>query len=355
MSELRHDPIQKRWVIIATERGRRPSDFLVEPESTETPFCPFCEGNEDKTPPEIVSIRDNHSAPNSKGWSIRVVPNKFPALAIEGNLDREGIGIYDQMNGIGAHEVVIESPHHEISLAEQPLDHLVKILSVYQNRLQDLMRDERLRYILIFKNQGSVAGASLSHPHTQIIATPITPRTVALELESAKEHYDRKERCLFCDIISQEIKDGIRIITNNNKFVCFTPFASRFPFEVFLTPIDHCHDFAEESPDKLIHLASSLKDILMRLKKSLNNPPYNFVIHSAPNMRARGRRLTHWQTLPLDYHWHIEIIPRLTKLAGFEWGTGFYINPTPPEDAARYLREILDRANDEEVTHQAAV
>jgi UDPglucose--hexose-1-phosphate uridylyltransferase len=342
MSELRHDPIQKRWVIIATERGRRPSDFMVEPEPTESKFCPFCDGNEGKTPPEIFAIRDNGSKPNTQGWSVRVVPNKFPALAIEGDLNREGMGLFDRMNGIGAHEVVIESPNHHILLADQPVEHFTKILSVYQNRINDLMNDLRLRYILVFKNQGSVAGASLTHPHTQIIATPVTPRTVALELDSAKEHYGRKERCLFCDIIAQEIREGVRVVTRNEHFICFTPFASRFPFEIFLAPVKHCHDFAEEKPDKLYHLALSFKDILWRLKKSLNNPPYNFVLHSAPNTRDKGRRPSHWQTLAFDFHWHIEIIPRLTKMAGFEWGTGFYINPTPPEDAAKYLREISE-------------
>lgn len=352
MSELRHDPIQKRWVIIATERGRRPSDFLVEPEPTETRFCPFCKGNEGKTPPEIYAIRENSSSPNSPGWSIRVVPNKFPALAIEGDLNREGIGVFDQMNGIGAHEVVIESPHHDIDLAYQPLDHLTRILQTYQNRIKDLMNDERLRYILVFKNHGSVAGASLSHPHTQIIATPVTPRIVSMELESAREHYERKERCLFCDIISQEIKDGVRVVTQNDDYICFAPFASRFPFEIFLVPIKHHHDFSGISPDELAGLAASLKDILTRLKQSLNNPPYNFVLHTAPNTKAKGRRPTHWQTLPYDFHWHIEIIPRLTKMAGFEWGTGFYINPTPPEDAAKYLREINDEIGSEEVAKE---
>ncbi len=353
MSELRHDPIQRRWVIIATERARRPSDFLVEPEPSGGKFCPFCTGNEDKTPPEIYAVRGKGTKPNTAGWSIRVVPNKFPALTIEGELNREGLGIFDKMNGVGAHEVVIESPDHDMDLAEQPLKHFAKILSVYQHRLKDLMKDVRFRYILVFKNHGSVAGASLSHPHTQIIATPVTPRTVSLELDSAREHYQRKERCLFCDIISQELKDGDRVVSQDRNFVCFTPFASRFPFEIFLAPIDHSHNFADLDNDRLVDLAASLKDILQRLKMSLNNPPYNFVLHTAPNTGATVRRPTHWQTLPYDFHWHIEIIPRLTKMAGFEWGTGFYINPTPPEVAAKYLREITNGLSSEEIAREA--
>ncbi|TKJ38577.1 galactose-1-phosphate uridylyltransferase [candidate division LCP-89 bacterium B3_LCP] len=340
MPELRHDPIQKRWVIIATERGRRPSDFArLEPEQSGG-FCPFCEGNEDKTPPEVLVLGRDGRAPNSPGWDIRVVPNKFPALRIEGEIDRIGVGIFDKMNGIGAHEVVIESPHHEINLGDQLVEHFKKIMTVYQVRLKDLMQDLRFRYVLIFKNQGVTAGASLSHPHTQIIATPVTPRTVAMELESARNHYDVKERCLFCDIIRQEMESGERVICEVDGMVAFAPFAARFPFEIFIAPIKHSHDFSEMTEDSLFALARCLKEVLARLKIALNDPPYNFMLHTAPNTKSKTRRLNYWATLPMDFHWHFEIIPRLVRTAGFEWGTGFYINPTPPEDAARYLREI---------------
>lgn len=340
MPELRHDPIQKRWVIIATERGRRPSDFIkLEPQSSGG-FCPFEEGNEEKTPPEIIAFRRPGTAPNSPGWEVRVVSNKFPALRIEGNLDREGDGIYDKMNGIGAHEVVIESPHHDVNLSDQPLEHFQKIMRVYQMRLTDLMKDLRFRYVLIFKNHGVTAGASLAHPHTQIIATPVTPRTVAMELDSAREHYERKERCLFCDIISQDLKQGDRVISEVDGMVAIAPFASRFPFEVYITPIEHSHDFAELSDEGLTALSKCLKETLTRLRLALDDPPYNFMLHSAPNTQSKKRRPGHWVTLPYDFHWHFEIIPRLVRTAGFEWGTGFYINPTPPEDAAKYLREI---------------
>jgi UDPglucose--hexose-1-phosphate uridylyltransferase len=340
MPELRHDPIQKRWVIIATERGRRPSDFLVHSEKPATSFCPFCAGNEDKTPPEIWAIRPNGTKPNTAGWEVRVVANKFPALMIEGDLDRRGVGIYDQMNGVGAHEVVIEGPAHDTDLSDQSVEHLAKVFRAYRERLADLEHDLRFRYVLIFKNYGLTAGASLSHPHTQLIATPITPRTVAIELDSAREHYAIKERCLFCDIINQELEQDKRVVSVEENYLVMTPFASRFPFELLVTPIEHHHDFGQLSDADLGHLAVVMKKTLLRLKRALNDPPYNFIIHTSPNMLARGRRPGHWQTLPYDYHWHIEIIPRLTRMAGFEWGTGFYINPTPPEDAARYLREI---------------
>ncbi|MCX6640003.1 MAG: galactose-1-phosphate uridylyltransferase [bacterium] len=340
MPELRHDPIQRRWVIIATERGRRPSDFAkLEPEQAGG-FCPFCEGNEEKTPPEITAFRRQGTSANTPGWDVRVVANKFPALRIEGDLDRSGKGIYDKMNGIGAHEVIIESPHHEINLANQPLDQFQKIMKVYQLRLKDLMNDLRFRYVLIFKNQGVTAGASLSHPHTQIIATPVTPRTVAMELDAARNYYDLKERCLFCDIIKQDMEDGDRIIAQVDGMVAIAPFASRFPFEVFIAPLEHSHDFGVLSDDGLAALSKCLKEVLTRLNLALNDPPYNFMLHTAPNTKSKARRPSYWSTLPNDFHWHFEIIPRLVRTAGFEWGTGFYINPTPPEDAANYLRQI---------------
>jgi UDPglucose--hexose-1-phosphate uridylyltransferase len=340
MPELRHDPIQKRWVIIASERGRRPDDFPRVEEPLPRGFCPFCEGNESKTPPEIVAVRHNGSCPNQPGWEIRVVPNKFPALRIEGGLDRKGLGAYDKMNGVGAHEVIIESPRHDLNLAEAPIDHLVKVIRMYRERLVDLQRDFRFKYILIFKNYGAAAGASLEHPHTQIIATPVTPLTLAEELNSAKEHYQDKERCLFCDLIQQELESGERIVISGERFVAMTPFASRFPFEMFLAPRSHYHSFAEIGDDMIPHLAATLKEVLLRIKKCLNNPPYNFLIHTIPNVRARPKRASYWDTIEVDFHWHIELIPRLTRIAGFEWGTGFYINPTAPEEAAKYLREV---------------
>ncbi len=340
MPELRHDPIQRRWVIIATERGRRPSDFAkLEPDQSGG-FCPFDEGNEDKTPPEVYAVRRHDSEPDKPGWEVRVVPNKFPALKIEGDENRSGEGIYDKMNGIGAHEVVIESPNHDLSLGDQPLEHFEKIIRVYQMRLLDLMKDLRFRYVLIFKNQGVTAGASLSHPHTQIIATPVTPRVVSMELESARKHYELKERCLFCDIIQQERSDGSRIITQVDGMAAFAPFASRFPFEVFIAPTEHSHNFGELDAAGITALSKCLKEVLSRLKLALDDPPYNFMLHTSPNIKSRARRANYWTTLTHDFHWHFEIIPRLVRTAGFEWGTGFYINPTPPEDAAGYLREI---------------
>ncbi len=338
MPELRHDPIQRRWVIIATERSRRPDAFTREEPRPNGDFCPFCEGNENKTPPEITAIR-NGSLPNQPGWEVRVVPNKFPALKIEGGLDRRGLGAYDRMNGVGAHEVIIETPHHFQHLGDAPVDHIQKVLWIYRERLVDLLRDQRFKYILIFKNHGAAAGASISHPHTQLIATPVTPLTLAEELDSARNHYLKKERCLFCDLIQQEIESAKRIVVDGDQFIALAPFASRFPFELFVAPRFHHHSFAEASDDMLYHLAGVLKEILLRVKKCLSNPPYNFLIHTIPNIKVKPRSASYWETIELDYHWHIEFMPRITQVAGFEWGTGFYINPTAPEDAAKYLRD----------------
>jgi UDPglucose--hexose-1-phosphate uridylyltransferase len=340
MPELRHDPIQKRWVIIAAERGRRPDDFPPREQAMLSAFCPFCEGNESKTPPEIRAIRSNGSQANQPGWLVRVVPNKFPALRIEGNLDRKGFGIHDRMNGVGAHEVIVETPQHDLDMPDMPVETLQKVLWIYRERLVDLMRDQRFKYILIFKNHGAAAGASLAHPHSQIIATPVTPLTLMGELASAKEHYQDKERCLFCDMIAQEIESGERIVLLNEHFIALTPFASRFPFEIFLAPRHHHHSYADTGDDMLFDLAAILKEVLLRMQKCLNNPAYNFLLHTIPNVKARPRRTSYWDTIEGDYHWHFEIMPRLTGIAGFEWGTGFYINPTAPEEAARYLREV---------------
>jgi len=339
MSELRHDPIQKRWVIIATERSQRPQEFKVQEPERGGKFCPFCSGNEQYTPPEIFSIRESGNK-NEPGWNVRVVPNKFPALRIEGDLGRKGYGVYDLMNGIGAHEVIIESPHHSNTFPDFSVEHIVKILTAYQMRLKDLMNDIRFRYILVFKNHGAQAGASLPHPHTQIIATPITPRTVAIELASLKDHYLLKERCLICDILRDEMEKGERIVSLTQDFVVLAPFASRFPFELFIAPRNHSYDFLSCEGSLKESLAVTLKDTFSRLKKALSDPPYNFVFHIAPNVTGKPSRPGYWQTLQYDFHWHIEVIPRLTKMAGFEWGTGFYINPTPPEDAAKFLRKV---------------
>jgi UDPglucose--hexose-1-phosphate uridylyltransferase len=329
MPELRKDPIHGRWVIISTERGRRPSDFVVEQHQSVGGFCPLCEGNEDKTPPEVLAFRGNGTPPNSPGWSLRVVPNKFPALRIEGELNREGEGIYDKMNGIGAHEVLVETPLHQETLATLPPKAVENVLWAYRERITDLQRDPRLRYVLVFKNHGVAAGASLEHSHSQLIALPIVPRRVSEEIEGARNYFQYKERCVFCDIMHQEIRQRVRVISENQTFVSLAAFASRFPFETWVLPKKHHSHFEHMEPFEYEQAAEILSDTLRRINQVLNNPPYNYIIHTS----------SFSDTEKDYYHWHFEIMPKLTKVAGFEWGTGFYINPTPPEEAAGYLRE----------------
>lgn len=333
MPELRKDPILGRWVIVSRERAARPKDFMVPKSEPRGGVCPFCPGHESLTPPEILAYRTPGSPPNGPGWTLRVVPNKFPALRIEGDLDRKGIGVYDRMSGLGAHEVIIETPHHDLSLSQAPESTIRDLLWSYRERLVDLRRDPRLRFILIFKNHGEAAGASLDHSHSQVIALPIIPQTVALELHGCQAFYEYRDRCIFCDILKQELEEGSRIIEDRPATVAFAPYASRFPFEVWILPREHRCGYEGATPLDLEDLSKALSSVLKRLDNVLNSPPYNFVLHSAWYDERYPQTREY-------YHWHFEIMPILTRVAGFEWGTGFFINPVLPEDATRLLREV---------------
>jgi UDPglucose--hexose-1-phosphate uridylyltransferase len=331
MPELRKDPINGRWVIISTERSKRPTDFKSEASSSgSTKKCPFCPGYEKSTPPEILSFREQGTQPNTPGWTLRVAPNKFPALRIEGGLDREGMGLYDKMNGIGAHEVIIETPNHDEQFSDFPENRIEDVLWAYRERILDLIRDPRFRYVLIFKNHGHAAGASLEHAHSQLIALPIVPKNVMEELKGAQDYYNYKERCVYCDIVRQEVKERARVVCENPDFLAIAPFASRFPFETWILPKNHGSCYESAPKHELNFLAKIFKETLMRLDRALNKQPFNFILHTAP-LKDRDNSY---------YHWHFEITTRLTSVAGFERGSGFYINPTPPEDAAKFLREI---------------
>ncbi len=329
MTELRRDPVIGRWVIISTERGKRPSDFGQEVETGVGKFCPFCPGNEDKTPPELLAYHEPGREKNAPGWWVRVVPNKFPALQIEGSLNRQGEGMYDKMNGVGAHEVVIETADHAKDFPDLMDKHAEDVIWAFRDRIMDLKKDPRFEYILVFKNKGAAAGASLTHTHSQLIATPVVPKHVRESVNGAKNYYEYKERCVFCDMVKQEMTTGTRIVAENDDFVAFVPFAARFPFEVWVIPKVHDSDFEDIQKHEVVNLTRLLQNVLRRMKSVLDNPPYNFIILNSP---LRESKLPH-------YHWHLEIMPKLTKVAGFEWGSGFYINPTPPEEAAKFLRE----------------
>jgi UDPglucose--hexose-1-phosphate uridylyltransferase len=233
------------------------------------------------------------------------------------------------MNGIGAHEVIIETPNHQDSLADMPIKRIEDVLWAYRDRMIDLKKDVRFRYILIFKNHGASAGATLEHSHSQLIALPIIPTSVQEEIEGCRAHYFQKERCIYCDINRQDLSDGDRIVAENPEFLCVTPFAPRFPFEMWILPKRHAGYFEESQKTQFEFLAPILSEALRRMDKVLAKPSYNFILHSSPLHEKTGD----------FYHWHIEIIPKLTQVAGFEWGTGFYINPVAPEESAKYLRE----------------
>ena len=330
MSQLRRDPITGRRIIVNISDAKKPEEFDLKPQVKRSGTCPFCPGNEKMTPPEIESVREVNTPPDTPGWSVRVVSNKFPALRIEGDLDKRGIGLYDMTNGVGAHEVIIENPDHNRELCDLTDHEVEKVIWAYRNRSLDLKGDKRFKYILIFKNYGASAGATLEHPHSQLIALPIIPKRVGEELRWAERYYEYRGRCVFCDMIHQEIEERERIIAENKSFIAFAPFVSRFPFEFSIFPKIHGAEFSYIQKEEVVDLARILKETLLRMKLALKDTSYNFIIHTSPiDYREEA-----------DYHWHIEVMPRLGRTAGFEWGTGFYLNQTPPEIAAWALREV---------------
>lgn len=312
-------------MILAEGRDARPRDLAPDSGSASPPEgCPFCPGSEAETPPEILRV-----PAEGGGWSVRVVGNKFPALA-DGTVQRRRKGIYGWMSGVGAHEVVIESPRHDASLGDLEGHAVRDVLWACRERLRALLQRPSLEYVQIFENHGSAAGASLAHPHAQIIATAILPETMARELESFRLHRRAERACLLCSLMAQERREQERLVAGSGAFLAWTPYASRFPFEVCLGPSEHAGSFADLDDAGLADLAEHLLDVLGRLRRCLADPPYNLVVHTAP------RSL---ETPVPDYHWHVEVLPRLARVAGFEQGTGLHINPVPPEEAARLLRE----------------
>ncbi len=339
MPELRQDPITGNWVIIATERSKRPSDFQVRPEEKRGGTCPFCKGNEKLTPPEIAAYRKAGTGRDEPGWWIRVVPNKYPALecvpASSGGWYQSEewleCGFFKSRSGLGAHEVIIESPDHETPLEALDLTQIMEIFRAWRDRHNELISQKPIRYVQIFKNEGAVAGASLEHPHSQAIATPLIPSTVAEELNGSNSYYLERGECPYCKMIRCESEAGVRLISENRQFIAFCPFASRFPFEIMMIPKRHQASFAELDESMIQDFSSIIKDGMSKLSFSLSHPPYNLMLHTAPAGYGEAPY----------FHWHIEVLPRLSIVAGFEWGTGFFINPTSPETAARYLTEVM--------------
>lgn len=329
MPELRKDPIMDRWVIISTERAKRPSDLALEKARVHGGFCPLCPGNEDKTPPEIMALREDGSSPDTPGWKLRVVPNKFPALVTSGQTEIRSEGLYEKMDGFGAHEIIIETPRHDLTALTMSTNDFANLLLTYRQRVSELLQDARFQYVAVFKNYGEVAGASLEHPHSQLIALPVVPKRALEKLNGSRRYFARAGRCAVCDMIRQELSDGRRLIFQNDDYLAFTPFASRFPFETWLVPRRHEPAFELTAHEHFGAMAEAMSIVLKKICQALNTPPYNYMLHTVPCVDSANT----------VYHWHFEIIPRLTRVAGFEWGSGFYINPTPPEQAARFLRD----------------
>jgi UDPglucose--hexose-1-phosphate uridylyltransferase len=326
MPEFRKDPVTDRWVIIATERAKRPQ--RQGGELPQNAPCPFCAGNENLTPPEVLVLRD----PSGPSWTVRVVPNKYPALAPDGS----GVSSitdtpYEAESGTGAHEVIIETPSHVTDMALLSETQFAVVLRAYRNRILELKNNKRFRYGFVYKNQGAEAGATLEHVHSQLIAMPMIPKLVLKEINAAKNYYAANRRCLLCDILQKESRPAERFVGENGSYLVMCPFAARFPYETWILPKKHGSLFEQNTDEEDHHLAQILRETLIRLNQTLGGPAFNYVIHSSPFQEGEN----HY------YHWHLEILPKLIRVAGFEWGSGSYINTVTPEESARSLRAAL--------------
>ncbi|MEI7904420.1 MAG: galactose-1-phosphate uridylyltransferase [Candidatus Firestonebacteria bacterium] len=329
MPELRQNKTTREWVIIATDRAKRPEEFISKAEKKILPElkpgCVFCPGSEDKTPPEV--FRNYGSGIH---WCTRVVPNKFAALSPKTELLVTHSGLFRKMGGYGYHEVIVETPKHNTTTALLEQVDIENIIGAYLNRFEFMTKDPLIKNIILFKNHGDAAGTSLEHPHSQIVGTPVVPQQVRSRVEIAMSNYDDHHECLYCRILADEIKEGTRIIAETEHFACFTPFAALTPFHTWIFPKKHNSTFGSISDKEAADLAKIMRLILRKFYFGLNNPDFNYVFRSAP---TGGQDVNY-------FHWYISIIPRLTKSAGFELGSGMFINVSLPEENAKFLREF---------------
>jgi len=324
-SELRQDPMTKDWVVIAPVRQKRPHSRKVPPNNqSATPdhACPFCLGNEALTPPEVYRDTDTEGS-----WLVRVVPNKFAALWPSTSATRKD-GFFRRAPGLGYHEVIIETPNHAEDISEMSPDHIARVLLAYRERYRKLSEDSRVGFVVIFRNHGERAGTSLVHPHSQLVATTVVPALIRRKHEIAERYFDDTGRCVYCDVRDAEIADGSRLVEDTELFAVFAPFASRSPFEMWIVPHAMRPSFALATDDELDGLARSLRRCLRRLRACCGDVDYNYVIHSCPRKDEDEEY----------YLWHLQIVPRLSEPAGFEIGSGMYINTVAPELAAQQLR-----------------
>jgi UDPglucose--hexose-1-phosphate uridylyltransferase len=327
MAELRREPVVRRWVVITKDSVRGAADYLpykppYHPQEPKGP-CPFCLGNERNTPTEVFSVR-----PEGREWTVRVIPNKYPFFRIEGDFDRRPEGMYDMMEAIGAHEIVVESPQHDQNFATMDPQQMESVLFAYQSRFIDLKRDSRIQHLLVLKNYPGIFNR---HPHSHVLAMPVVPREIDEEIGGTLDYYRRKERCIFCDIVKEEISTKKRVVLETQHFLVFCPFASRYPFETWILPKVHSPDFHTATKETLSDLSAVMQSIFAWFHKLLADPPYSLAFHTSPLQNQFHQEM---------YHWHIEIRFRVGLREGFEWATGFFVNPTPPEDAAAWLRDV---------------
>jgi len=329
MPELRQNWFNKEWVIIATERAKRPEELKLRRERPVLPHysekCPFCPGNEHMAPPEVMHLDGDGSA-----WQIRVIPNKFPALAREGEPVRKITRSRRTMNGVGVHDVIVDGRDHASTTALFSDSQVTNIIRCYKTRYLDLAKDPRITHITIFKNHGTGAGTSLEHPHSQLIATPVISHQVRDRMYEALRHYDEYGECIFCEVLREELADGTRIVEVTDHFVALEPFASPTPFATHIFPRRHMASFGDIRDDEMADLGSVLRVVLAKLYFGLQDPDFNYTIRSAP---AENRGVMY-------YHWYLSVIPRLTQVAGFELGSGMFINTVLPEAAAEFLRNL---------------
>ena len=330
-SHIRQDKATGQWVIYAPSRGKRPYDFKQTKKKTETlpeydEDCPFCPGNEHMLEQIVLEMGDN----DSSMWRTRVVPNKFPALTPDGGRERSSEGIYITMKGYGQHDVIIESPFHNQQIALMKGDEVETVIETYHRRYLTVMQEQGNMMTIIFRNHGSQAGTSLMHPHSQLIATGMVPHYVRWREEQAQGYFDEWGRCVYCDILGYESQQMRRFLHENDSFLSYVPFAAKVPFEIWIVPKNHQADFGRVTDAEKSDLASALQFLLMRLYEKLNDPDYNYVINTSPQYRAGEPQ----------FHWYLEIRPRLTTQAGFEIGSGMSINPSLPEADADFLNRV---------------
>ncbi|MCL5878771.1 MAG: galactose-1-phosphate uridylyltransferase [Deltaproteobacteria bacterium] len=328
MSELRFNFVTGDWVIIAPERAKRPEEFKSTKKQESVPdyvaTCPLCAGNEDQTPPETFRIK------NDGKWIVRAVPNKFAAVNHEESIVRQSTGSKKFMTGAGLHEVIIDTPLHNVSIANLPVSNVEAILAAYKRRFLDFYQKPYIEHVIIFKNHGLRAGTSLQHPHSQIVGTPVIPGRLMHRIEAALKYRDDFGECMYCLIIKEELNDGVRILSQNDSFVAFIPYSALSPFHIWIFPKRHSGCFGSITDSELHDLAGILKEILQRLNIGLGNPDFNYVIHSLSPQECSVRY----------FHWYVSIVTRITRTAGFEIGTGMYINPSVPDSSAKFLRDV---------------